>query len=122
MKIRELSDKEAIAAGQNIKERDYWLAKLSGEWEKSRFPYDYDPGGSERPGERPPGHVKFKLPADISAQLIKLSNKSDHRLYMILVTAVKVLLYKYTGHKDIIIGAPIYKQKIETEYDFINEF
>lgn len=118
MKIRELSDKEAIAASQNIKERDYWLAQLSGDWEKSRFPYDYVPGSSERPGERLPGHVKFKLPTDISAQLIKLSNKSDHRLYMILVTAVKVLLYKYTGHKDIIIGAPIYKQKIQG--DFIN--
>jgi amino acid adenylation domain-containing protein len=118
MRIRGLSDKEAIAASQNIKERDYWLAKLSGEWEKSRFLYDYDPDSSEQPVERPPGHVKFKFSADISAQLIKLSNKSDHRLYMILVTAVKVLLYKYTGHKDIIIGVPIYKQKIQG--DFIN--
>jgi hypothetical protein len=32
----------SLAANLHARERDYWLAKLSGEWQKSIFPYDGD--------------------------------------------------------------------------------
>ena len=35
------SQKIAIASHQNIKEKEFWLNKLSGEPVKSCFPYDY---------------------------------------------------------------------------------
>ncbi|MCP5101770.1 MAG: hypothetical protein GY950_00240 [bacterium] len=41
MDIKSSSDKLALAAEENIKEREYWLNKLSGDPVKSSFPYDY---------------------------------------------------------------------------------
>jgi amino acid adenylation domain-containing protein len=100
----------AIAAKQNKKEREYWLGKLSGDIEKSRFPYDY----RQTPEEPIIDTVQFDLSGELFVKLTGLSNKSDLRLHMILVSALVILLEKYTGRKDIIVGAPIYKQDCET--------
>ena len=40
MEARLYSDKIAIAANQNVKEKEYWLKQLSGDLVKSCFPYD----------------------------------------------------------------------------------
>ena len=41
MPDRSFSDRLALAAAQNIKERTYWLSRLSGDLVKAAFPYDY---------------------------------------------------------------------------------
>ena len=42
------SNKLIVAANQNLKEKEYWLNQLSGEWEKNYLPYDHKKGASER--------------------------------------------------------------------------
>jgi amino acid adenylation domain-containing protein len=113
---RELTKKKTTAAGQNVRDRDYWLDKLSGEWEKSVFPYDHPI--SKRGVPDALESVSFRFQGECFSDLMQLSNESDHRLFMILFTQLVLLLYKYTGSKDIIVGAPIVKQ--EDEGDFIN--
>ncbi len=114
MKISEVSEKRTAAAGHHARERDYWLDSLSGEWVKSTFPADRaqndDPSSFQR--------LRFSLVRESFSALMKLSNRSDHRLYMILLTQLVVLLYKYTGSSDIIVGMPIFRQ--EREGEFIN--
>lgn len=95
------------------KEKKYWLNKLSGELVKSIFPYDYITGTGTC-GER--SGVEFYIPRDLSHRLIGLSNHSSLNLYLVLMAVVAVLLYKYTGNNDIIVVAPIYKQKLEGEF------
>jgi len=116
---RNSKDMLIMAADQNIKERDYWLAKLSGDLAKTTFPRDFakDKTGSETladPGDR----VQYLFQTEFFSQLIKLSKGSDYALNVILTAALILLLNKYTGNKDVIVGAPIYKQ--ETEKNFIN--
>ncbi len=96
---------------QNLKERDYWLNKLSGEWVKSVFPYRRD----RRKGKENAAW-EFDLPTTLSESLIRLANGSDYRLFMILLAGLNALLYKYTDNKDIIVGSSIYKQEVEGEF------
>ena len=105
------STKEAlmVAANQNIKEREYWFNKLAGDLEKTGFPYDLKKNKEEVPFQQ----VEFKLTHSLFSRLMKLSNQSDDALNMILISGLVLLLNKYTGNRDIIVGAPIYKQDIE---------
>jgi hypothetical protein len=51
---RSPSDKLVLAADRHAGEGEYWLNKLSGEWVKSCFPYDYNykkGDGREYPGD-----------------------------------------------------------------------
>ena len=121
MEIENHSKRHEIAAGQNIKERDYWLEKLSGELVKTVFPYDRNKPGSDSGDsgtERSMEKIMFKIEGELYSSLDTLSNNSDVRLYISLVSALILLLDRYTASGDIIIGAPIYKQEIEG--DFVN--
>jgi amino acid adenylation domain-containing protein len=122
MRTREaILDQLAIAAGQNTKQRDYWLKQLSGDLEKSSFPYDFK---ESAPGELRDGNhtLNFTITGDLFLKLIKLSSASDHMLHMILAAGWVVLLDKYTfnGSGDITVGSPIYRQEHESTGRWIN--
>ncbi len=102
------------------KEKKYWLNKLSGELIKTHFPYDFnkaDTTQQEKVEDRA-DKIESQWPQDLVLKLNRITNRSDNNLYTILLAGLTLLLYKYTGHTDILIGAPIYKQSVEG--DFIN--
>ncbi|HLP58732.1 MAG TPA: condensation domain-containing protein, partial [Candidatus Deferrimicrobium sp.] len=105
----------ALAAGQSVKERDYWLKKLSGNLEKTILPYDSD-RIEPKPGE--PEMTTFQISGELFTKLNWISNNTDILLLAVLAGAINLLINKYTENTDIIIGMPIYKQSIEG--DFIN--
>jgi amino acid adenylation domain-containing protein len=115
MKHEDYPKKSSILASQKIKERDYWLNKLSGDLIKSSFPHDNMKIDQNRAAK---DTDKFKFTGDLYGKLMNLSNGSDYRLHIILAAAVILLLERYTSNKDIILGVPIHRQ--ETEGDFIN--
>jgi amino acid adenylation domain-containing protein len=102
------SKERTLAAGQNIKERDYWLEKLSGPLVKTTFPRD-----SRKADEKNTAVVTFKFVDPVYAGLLRISNKSDVRLHIILVAGWLMLLHRYTGAGDIIVGTPTYRQDVE---------
>ncbi len=116
---RHITGDTAFAASQDSKEKEYWLRKLSGGPERSRFFYDNPdkPGISEREYSSPVP-VEFS-PGTLSA-LEAISKNLDHRLYMILTAGLTALLYRYTGDTDITVGSPIFKQESGEDGDFIN--
>jgi len=110
-----------IHAVNNKSEGDYWQKKLSGNLVKSVFPYDHDKkfqGKGSLTSGRATETITFTLPRQLFWHLLKVSNGSDARLNMALITGIIILLYKYTGSRDILVGMPIYKQ--ENEGNFIN--
>ncbi|MFC2146790.1 amino acid adenylation domain-containing protein, partial [Acidobacteriota bacterium] len=102
-----------ITAGQSLEEREYWLKKLRGEWTKSRFHYDYK---KVKGREYKPDAVKFNLPDELFIRLMEITSGSDSKFHMILLTQLVLLLGKYTGSRDIIVGSPIYRQKVKGEF------
>jgi tyrocidine synthetase-3 len=104
----------SAAAAQNIKERDYWLNCLSGELIKTTFPCAASKKEPHAPGSLE--FINFRFTGEMYSQLIKLSKGIDYTLHMILVAGMTLLLYRYTGSRDIIIGTPIYKQEITGKF------
>ncbi len=95
-------------------EGTYWLEKLSGELALAAFPPDLQISAGDTPPQMM--EISIDMQADVSERLFRMSNQSDHRLHMILVTAVIALLKKYSGMDDIIVGIPIYRHEEDEEY------
>ena len=83
---------------------NYWKQQLSGELPVLELPLDYP---------RPPvqtytGGKKFlKLCEKLTSSLKQLSSQEGVTFYMTLLAAFKVLLSRYSGQSDIIVGTPI---------------
>ncbi len=50
---------------------------------------------------------KFLIPRAFTKALNSLSRDEDVTLFMMLLTAFQVMLYRYTGQNDIVVGTPI---------------
>ncbi|MDQ3917003.1 MAG: condensation domain-containing protein, partial [Acidobacteriota bacterium] len=83
---------------------DYWSRRLAGEVPALNLPTD-------RP--RPPAQTfrgasyPFRLDAELTAGLKSLGRERGVTLYMILLAALQVLLYRYTGQEDFAVGSPV---------------
>ena len=53
------------------------------------------------------GKVEWVLNIGLTKRLKSISKETGTTLYMILLSAITILLWKYTGQEDIIIGSPI---------------
>ncbi|WP_066496034.1 non-ribosomal peptide synthetase [Abyssisolibacter fermentans] len=90
----------------NTKQKEYWLSQLSGELQEVQLMSDYD---IKERSEIKLKEVSFSIPEELSMKILKLGKSSDLSLYLILLTSLKILVNKYTGIDDIIIGSPMYK-------------
>ncbi len=108
----------AFNASRYAKEKEYWLNKLAGRLVRSSFPYDINQDGEGQKDEvvGPIERMKFKISDGVFEKLMWIVNKSDLRLFMVLVAGLVVLLSKHTGQEDIIVGAPIERQEVEGNF------
>jgi hypothetical protein len=79
----------------------------------SGFPLDY-PRPTQFLGNR--GTAKFSLPKETGNKITNISNGSLFGIFMVVLTGVYHLLYRYTGNHDIIIGTPVFKQEQASGY------
>lgn len=107
------SEDLTVAAFQNYREKEFWLNRFSRQFEKSQFLYDCR--HTAEAGEREV-MAECALSGELYSKLMQLSCGSDYALHVILLTGLVLLLEKYTGKKDILLGTPIYNQDIEGEY------
>ncbi|MBE7150062.1 amino acid adenylation domain-containing protein [Bacillus mycoides] len=82
----------------------YWKRKLYGD-----LPILNLPIARPRPVVRTYNGAmyRFKLEKELTENLRRLSHQSGTTLFMSLLTAFKVLLYRYTNQEDILIGTPV---------------
>ena len=91
---------------------DYWVSQLAGA-AKLSLPADHP-----RPTVRTSrgAHLNFTLSSDLTTKLRDLSQAEGVTLFMTLLAAFKVLLFRYTGERDIVVGSPIAgRNRVETE-------
>jgi hypothetical protein len=84
--------------------REYWLEQFSGE-----VPVLELLGDRVRPAVKTyrGGMIERRLRPGTCRQLRALLHDQATTLFMGLLAAVNVLLYRYTGQKDIVVGSPI---------------
>jgi len=111
MEDRVIDGKLIVLANQKVRERQYWLKQLAGDWEKAHFPYD----GEEETGIPGAGTVAFKCTGELFAAVMRMSQGIDYAVHAIGVAGLAALLAKYTCSTDIVVGTPLYKQDFEGE-------
>jgi amino acid adenylation domain-containing protein len=83
---------------------EYWVNKLAGLPPLLELPTDRPrPAVQTYSGAQ----VTFHLPVELYDGLRDLSRKEGATLFMILLAAFQVLLYRYTGQEDVSVGTPI---------------
>jgi len=91
----------------------YWKQHLSGKLAMLELPTD-----RPRPAVRTyqGASQRFILPEPVSRDLKHLCQSRGVTLFMAMLAAFEVLLYRYTGQADILVGTPIAgRNKIESE-------
>ncbi|XLS27831.1 amino acid adenylation domain-containing protein [Flavobacteriaceae bacterium M23B6Z8] len=86
------------------KQRNYWKSKLSGELNRCTLPETFARNSSVKNEGKTLTHV-FRN--DIANRLEKLAVEEQSSLYMLLLSALNILLYRYTGQKDILLGTVV---------------
>ncbi|WP_349409514.1 amino acid adenylation domain-containing protein [Pseudalkalibacillus sp. SCS-8] len=92
---------ENVDRGRTQVLEEYWLEMFKGEIPTLNFPLD---------NARPPlrdysgDHIDFELDQDTLAALKKITNETETTVYTVLYSLFNLLLYKYTGQKDIVTG------------------
>jgi len=81
----------------------YWTKKLGGELPILKLPIDHTP--PNQASFRGAFHKQAFSP-ELSRLLQSIANHEGVTLFILLLTAFKVLLSKYSGQKDIVIGTP----------------
>ncbi|MHC1548042.1 condensation domain-containing protein [Phyllobacterium sp. K27] len=105
---REWLDDEALKG-----QLDYWKNRLGDEHPVLQLPVTGKPKG---PRSNKGGRVTCEIPADVADRLRKLSREHGATLFMTLLAAFDVLLYRYCNESDIRVGVPVAgRQRVETE-------
>lgn len=107
---------EKLLKGEEIQNQErYWLDRFSGEVPVLNLPYDHARLNVQ---SFQCENIQFSLDADLSNRLKKFAAEENATLYMILLASLNVLLYKYSGQEDIVVGSAIAGRR-RTELDNI---
>ncbi|HEY6661266.1 MAG TPA: amino acid adenylation domain-containing protein, partial [Pyrinomonadaceae bacterium] len=97
----------------------YWRTQLKDSPPLLNLPTDYPrPSVSSYEGEA----LLFEIPAELTQQLKQLSSATGTTLFMTLLASFQMLLSRYSGQDDIVVGTPVAGRRwVETE-DLIGFF
>lgn len=87
-----------------VQQRDYWHRQLAGELPVLQLPTDHPrPGVQDFSGNQ----FTVRIGPKLTEQLNESSRKHSVTLYMLLLAVYQVMLHRYTGQEDIIVGTPV---------------
>ncbi len=109
-------NREAFMNGRYDASERYWLDKFRDK-----------PNGVHLPFDRPRqtiqtfngGRIPFYIPKEDTALLRAITNDCGATFFMGLLSLIDIILYKYSGQTDIIIGSPIAGRRHPDLYDMI---
>lgn len=96
--------RRSIETGRLFTEREFWLSELSGELPVLNLLTDFPrPAVQSFAGDR----LLLEIDEAMTGRLAGKLAKTQTTLFMFLLAAVNVVLFRYTGQEDIIIGTTI---------------
>ncbi|MEH2127084.1 amino acid adenylation domain-containing protein [Nostoc sp.] len=95
---------QMLASSQGESLRTYWQQQLSGELPLLNLPTD-----RPRPQSQTFNGASrfFTVEEELRQKLAELANREGASLYILLLTALQILLLRYTDREDILIGSPM---------------
>jgi fengycin family lipopeptide synthetase D len=97
-------ENKMLASESMKKHEEYWVKMFSDEIPVLNLPTDYQrPSTQSFEGE----NIGFRLDKNLTEKLQEISKAKGATLYMTLLAAYNILLSKYSGQEDIVVGSPI---------------
>jgi mycobactin peptide synthetase MbtE len=96
-------EKQQLTGNRLREHREFWLNNLEGELPVLEI---------QNTGPRPEaysyngGLVEFTVDKDLTSQLNRMAKENQATIFMVLLALTKVLLYRFSGQNDIIVGVP----------------
>ncbi len=85
-------------------QEEYWLRKFEGEIPVLNLTTDYKrPAVQSFEGDS----IKFEINKELTNKLRQIAKDTGSTMYMVLLGTFNILLSKYSGQEDIIVGSPI---------------
>jgi amino acid adenylation domain-containing protein len=111
-----------LSKSKFIKQKEYWLNKLAGDIAETKLEGN---NGSKRTQLKKSDAIHFEktgiaLNGGSWHSIVKLSKDSDLSIYLILLAALKILIYRYTACEDVTIISPVCK--LNTSKRTLNNF
>lgn len=101
------------------KQREYWNNKLADLPEPISLNYDYDrPQYQSFEGDI----LNKEIDEALSKEILDYCSKNNMTLYMFLLAVFNVVIYKYSGSKDLIIGTPVANRNNNEFLDTVGMF
>ncbi|PNQ82102.1 non-ribosomal peptide synthetase, partial [Paenibacillus sp. F4] len=95
---------EQITGSLSQTDETFWLESLNGELPVLNMPTDFPrPQAQSFEGDS----FTFTLELEMTHALYKLAQDTESTIFMVLLAAYNVLLGKYSGQEDIIVGSPV---------------
>ncbi|MCP4152677.1 MAG: non-ribosomal peptide synthetase, partial [bacterium] len=92
-----------MASDKLVKQKKYWQEKFAGEIPLLKMPADYPrPAIQSFEGET----ISFEVDEKLTGNLNRQAGDHGATLYMTLLAIYSILLSKYSGQQDIIVGSP----------------
>jgi amino acid adenylation domain-containing protein len=104
--FREISENFLLTSSKFIEQKEYWVKKLSGTIAKTRLLTLENTSPLAAKGNKT---VHIDITGDLYRKVTAVGKNSQLSLYIILLTCLKVLLYRYTNNKDITVISPLFK-------------
>lgn len=98
-----LWQQEILAGGYGAHSHRYWSSRLGGELPVLNLPTDH----SRRSVQTYEGASRnFTLERELTHKVKNLAFEKGATAYVVLLAALKTLLFRYTGQQDILVGSP----------------
>ena len=114
-----LWQREWLAGAECGRQLAYWQQRLGG-----APPVLALPMARRRPA-RPStrgAELRFTVPAELSGRLVELGRAQQVSVFVLMVTALKVLLYRYTRQPDLVVGVPMANRNRQEWEDVVGLF
>ncbi len=97
----------------------YWLRRLRGAPALLQLPTDHPrPARQQHHG----GSATFVVPAELALEIRRFSQSNNLTIFMTMLGAFNVLLYRYSGQEDICIGVPVANRNHSQLEDLVGLF
>lgn len=94
---------ELLLGSLYLKQRKYWISKLT------NITKTHLSDSADIQQTNAFEVVDFKLPEELSTRIVNFSKNSDLLIYVILISGLKGLLYRYLNNENISIISPVYE-------------
>ena len=109
---KNISDNLILTSPEFTRQKSYWLNRITDDIQENKWFLDSHKGNKSLAD---PSRIQITFPDRVSQIILKLGKGSPISIYIILLTAVKILLYRFCENEDITIISPVYEETVTKE-------